>query len=63
MIVFKAPAAWSLGYKSNRSDNIAVRWLQNTLSVVSLYPPDENDSIKRVIAVGGQTVECRVNTP
>ena len=25
-------------------------------------PPDENDLVKRVIAVGGQTVECRVDT-
>ena len=62
VIVFEAPAAGSFGYESNRSDNIVVRWLQNALSFVGLYPPDENDSIKRVIAVGGQTVECRANT-
>ncbi len=61
-IVFKAPAAWSIGYKSNRSDNTAVRWLQNALSFVGFYPPDENDAVKRIIAVGGQTVECRAST-
>ena len=25
-------------------------------------PPDENDLVKRVIAVGGQTVQCRADT-
>ena len=62
VIVFKAPPAWSVNYKSIRSDNTAVRWLQNAASVFGLVPPDENDLIKRVIAVGGQTVECRADT-
>lgn len=59
VIVFKGPPAWNVGYKSIRSDNTAVRWAQNTLSFVGFVPPDENDLVKRVIAVGGQTVECR----
>ncbi len=25
-------------------------------------PPDENDLVKRIIAVGGQTVQCRADT-
>ena len=62
VIVIKTPPAWSVGYKSIRSHNTAVRWLQDGLSVVGLLPPDENDIVKRVIAVGGQTVECRVST-
>jgi signal peptidase I len=62
VIVFKAPPNWSFGYKSIRSHNTAVRWLQNALSVVGFVPPDENDSVKRIIAVGGQTVECRAST-
>ena len=33
--------------------------MQNALSFVGFVPPDENDLVKRVIAVGGQTVECR----
>ena len=37
-------------------------WVQNALSFVGFVPPDENDLVKRVIAVGGQTVECRANT-
>ena len=39
-----------------------MRWVQNALSFVGFVPPDENDLVKRVIAVGGQTVECRANT-
>jgi signal peptidase I len=62
VIVFKGPPNWNIGYKSIRSDNTAVRWVQNALSFIGLVPPDENDAVKRVIAVGGQTVECRVST-
>lgn len=29
---------------------------------MGFVPPDENDLVKRVIAVGGQTVQCRNNT-
>ena len=62
VIVFKGPPNWNVGYKSIRSSNVAVRWLQNTLSFVGFVPPDENDLVKRVIAVGGQTVQCRNST-
>jgi signal peptidase I len=62
VIVFKGPPVWNIGYKSIRSTNTAVRWMQNALSFVGFVPPDENDLVKRVIAVGGQTVECRVAT-
>ncbi len=62
VIVFKGPPAWNVNYKSIRSDNTAVRWVQNGLSFLGFVPPDENNLVKRVIAVGGQTVECRQNT-
>ena len=62
VIVFKGPPNWSLNYKSIRSDNPVVRWIQNALSFIGFVPPDENDLVKRVIAVGGQTVECRNDT-
>ena len=62
VIVFKGPPPWNVGYKSIRSHDAAIRWLQNTLSFVGFVPPDENALVKRVIAVGGQTVECRNNT-
>ncbi|HET9566306.1 MAG TPA: signal peptidase I [Mycobacterium sp.] len=62
VIVFKGPPNWNKGYRSIRSDNTAVRWVQNALSFVGFVPPDENDLVKRVIAVGGQTVQCRQTT-
>lgn len=62
VIVFKGPPNWNIGYRSIRSDNTAVRWMQNALSFIGFVPPDENDLVKRIIAVGGQTVECRAST-
>ncbi|WP_375484366.1 signal peptidase I [uncultured Mycobacterium sp.] len=62
VIVFKGPPSWNIGYKSIRSHNTVLRLLQNGLSFVGFVPPDENDLVKRVIAVGGQTVRCRANT-
>ena len=62
VIVFKGPPNWNVGYKSIRSNNVAVRWVQNALSFIGFVPPDENDLVKRVIATGGQTVACRADT-
>ena len=62
VIVFKGPPNWNVGYKSIRSDNTALRWVQNALSFIGFVPPDENDLVKRIIAVGGQTVQCRADT-
>jgi signal peptidase I len=62
VIVFKGPPNWNVGYKSIRSTNTAVRYVENALSVVGFVPPDENDLVKRVIATGGQTVQCRADT-
>ena len=62
VVVFTAPPEWSVGYQSIRSDNTAVRWVQNALSVLGFVTPDENQAVKRIIAVGGQTIECRSGT-
>jgi signal peptidase I len=62
VVVFKGPPAWNIGYKSIRSTSAPIRLVQNVLSFVGFVPPDENDLVKRVIAVGGQTVECRATT-
>ncbi|OBH97490.1 signal peptidase I [Mycobacterium sp. E2733] len=62
VIVFKGPPSWNLGYKSIRSNNTVLHWAQDALSFIGFVPPDENDLVKRVIAVGGQTVQCRADT-
>lgn len=58
VVVFKGPESWNGGWTSTRSDNAVVRGIQEVGSMVGLVPPDENDLVKRVIATGGQTVEC-----
>lgn len=62
VVVFKGPPNWNIGYKSIRSDNTALRFVQNALSVIGFVPPDQNDLVKRIIAVGGQIVQCREST-
>lgn len=60
VVVFKAPtSSWDTDWHSPRSSNTFVRGLQDALSWFGFAPPDENDLVKRVIAVGGQTVACR----
>lgn len=58
VVVFRGPASWVSEFSSQRSDNVLVRGLQEAGSLVGLAPPDERDFVKRVIAVGGQTVQC-----
>lgn len=59
VIVFRGPSdSWNRGYVSIRSSNTAVRGVQNVLGWFGLQPPDEFDLVKRVIATGGETVEC-----
>ncbi|WP_237088071.1 signal peptidase I [Nocardia seriolae] len=59
VVVFVGPtSSWNNRYKSIRSSNTVVRGMQNFLSFFGLVPPDENDLVKRVIAVGGQSVKC-----
>ncbi|WP_054814443.1 signal peptidase I [Nocardia arizonensis] len=58
VVVFVGPPSWNTRYQSIRSSNTVVRGVQNFFSFFGLVPPDENDLVKRVIAVGGQTVQC-----
>ena len=58
VVVFRGTDSWGSEFISQRSDNALVRGLQQAGSVIGLAPPDERDFVKRVIAVGGQTVQC-----
>lgn len=59
VIVFAGPPSWQdENFGTKKAGNIFVRAFQSVGSLVGLASPDEKDLIKRVIAVGGQTVEC-----
>lgn len=58
IVVFRAPESWDdeVQYRKDYNPVVkGVRWFGQLLGVV---PPDEKDLIKRVIAIGGQTVKC-----
>src|SRR5690625_4156991 len=59
VIVFEGTPSWNAGWESPRSDNSVLAAIQEGLSYVSLAPPNENNLVKRVVATGGQTVECQ----
>ncbi|HEU0127130.1 MAG TPA: signal peptidase I [Pseudonocardiaceae bacterium] len=60
VIVFRGPQSWGANteFTNPRSHNVLVRGLLPAASLIGLAPPDERDFVKRVIAVGGQTVQC-----
>lgn len=59
VVVFKGPPAWlESEAPPDESGNPVVRFFQNVGSVFGLAPPDERDFVKRIIATGGQTVQC-----
>ncbi len=59
VVVFKGPDTWvENAGPTTESSNPVVGFFQQIGSLVGLAPPDERDFVKRIIAVGGQTVEC-----
>ena len=60
VVVFHDPGGWLAGEPTRRARTP----LQKVLSSIGLMPSaDEKDLIKRVIAVGGDTVECKGGGP
>ncbi|TKJ33246.1 signal peptidase I [Blastococcus sp. CCUG 61487] len=58
VVVFKGPDTWNAEVTVEEPGNwftAGMLWLGRTVGVA---PPSEDDFVKRVIAVGGQTVEC-----
>src|SRR4051794_14250496 len=58
IVVFKGPDTWSPEVNVSAPANWfsgALLWLGRAVGVA---PPSEDDFVKRVIAVGGQTVQC-----
>ncbi|MEV4614860.1 signal peptidase I [Kitasatospora sp. NPDC049258] len=64
VVVFQDPGGWLNDEPAQRSDNGFVRGIQDVFSFIGLMPSsNEKDLIKRVIAVGGDTVECEGSGP
>lgn len=58
VVVFRAPHDWDELAGVQLSDNPVMRGVQMFGQLVGVVPPSEKDLVKRVIAVGGQTVRC-----
>jgi signal peptidase I len=58
IVVFKGPSTWSPEVQVSQPSNWfsgGLLWLGRSIGVA---PPSEDDYVKRVIATGGQTVQC-----
>ena len=60
VVVFKGPPNWSIGYQSIRSDNTAIRWLQNALAVVGFVPP-ELDELERWVKKTNEEIQQQMD--
>ena len=58
VVVFKGPDSWAPEVGVSAPSNWLGKATAALGSVVGVAPPDEKDFVKRVIAVGGQTVQC-----
>jgi signal peptidase I len=58
VVVFKAPVDWDEAAGVTLSSNPIKHGIQWFGQLVGVVPPSEKDLVKRVIAIGGQTVKC-----
>ena len=58
VVVFAGPETWAPEARIPGPSSWVGELMQSVGSVVGIAPPNEKDYVKRVIAVGGQTVMC-----
>lgn len=59
VVVFNDPGGWLPPSEQQKEDPIGVKQVKQGLTFIGLLPSDdEQDLIKRVVAVGGDTVKC-----
>ncbi|MDN5682599.1 signal peptidase I [Corynebacterium glyciniphilum] len=63
VVVFTGTGAWSEDYVSTRSSQPLVKGVQTGLEKIGILAPDEFTLVKRVVATGGQTVQCQDGDP
>ncbi len=57
VVVFKGPGPWVGDEQIEESTGIA-GFFRELGSMIGLAAPDERDFVKRIVAVGGQTIKC-----
>ena len=58
IVVFKGPDTWPSEISVQEPDNWVSKGLLGLGRAIGVAPPSEDDFVKRVIATGGQTVQC-----
>jgi signal peptidase I len=58
VVVFRGPESWAPEAQFSKPSNIVQRAFRAIGSAVGVAPAGEKDFVKRIIAVGGQTVQC-----
>ncbi|GAB3646523.1 S26 family signal peptidase [Glycomyces tarimensis] len=58
VVVFRGTDQWDPEYRPKNNDSVVSDFSTAVLDLVGLAEPNEKDFIKRVIAVGGDTVSC-----
>jgi signal peptidase I len=58
IVVFKGPESWAPEIAFTQPTNPVAKALRAVASTFGVATPGEKDFVKRVIAVGGQTVQC-----
>ncbi|SEG92666.1 signal peptidase I Serine peptidase. MEROPS family S26A [Actinacidiphila yanglinensis] len=64
VVVFKDPGGWLQGEPAPKPDPVVVKQVKQVFTFIGLLPASgEQDLIKRVIGVGGDTVSCKGTGP
>ncbi|HWC82219.1 MAG TPA: signal peptidase I [Pseudonocardiaceae bacterium] len=59
VVVFKGPPGWDQSeFNVDETSNVVLKWLRQFGSSIGIGTPPEYDLVKRIVAVGGQTVQC-----
>jgi signal peptidase I len=58
VVIFRGPDSWERTDVDSSNSDPVTRFFRWSATVVGIESPNEQDFVKRVIAVGGQTVQC-----
>ncbi len=63
VVVFNGPDSWDSAFVSQQASSPVTNAFRTLGSWIGVVSPNENALVKRVIATGGQTVQCREGDP